>query len=45
MPNPLPVNTIKDFANKVQKLYVIEELDPIIETHVKSLGIEVILLQ
>ena len=42
MPNPLPVNTIKDFASKVKKLYVIEELDPIIETHVKSLGIEVI---
>ncbi len=42
MPNPLPVNIIKDFANKVQKLYVIEELDPIIETHVKSLGINVV---
>ncbi len=42
MPNPLPVNTIKDFASKVKKLYVIEELDPIIETHVRSLGIEVI---
>ena len=42
MPNPLPVNTIKDFANKVQKLYVIEELDPIIETHVKSMGIDVV---
>ncbi len=42
MPNPLPVNTIKDFAAKVKKLYVIEELDPIIENHVKSLGIKVI---
>ena len=42
MPNPLPINAIKDFANKVKKLYVIEELDPIIENHVKSLGIEVI---
>ena len=42
MPNPLPVNTIKEFASKVKKLYVIEELDPIIETHVKSLGIDVI---
>ena len=42
MPNPLPVNTIKDFASKVKKLYVIEELDPIIENHVKSLGIDVI---
>ena len=40
MPNPLPVNTIKDFAKKVEKLYVIEELDPVIETFVRSLGID-----
>ncbi len=42
MPNPLPVNMIKDFAQRVKKLYVVEELDPIIENHVRSLGIEVI---
>ncbi|MBE6823795.1 MAG: indolepyruvate ferredoxin oxidoreductase subunit alpha [Ruminococcaceae bacterium] len=42
MPHPLPVNLIKEFASKVKKLYVIEELDPIIENHVKSLGIEVV---
>ena len=42
MPNPLPINLIKDFAVKVKKLYVIEELDPIIETHVRALGIDVI---
>lgn len=42
MPNPLPVKMIKDFAKKVKKLYVIEELDPIIENHVKALGIEVV---
>ncbi len=42
MPNPLPVKLIKDFAAKVKKLYVIEELDPIIETHVRALGIDVI---
>ena len=42
MPNPLPVETIKDFASKVETLYIIEELDPIIETHVRSLGIECI---
>ena len=42
MPNPLPVKLIKDFASKVKKLYVIEELDPIIENHVKALGIDVI---
>ncbi len=42
MPYPLPVKMIKEFASKVKKLYVIEELDPIIENHVKSLGIEVV---
>ena len=41
MPNPLPVELIREFASKVEKLYVIEELDPIIETHVRALGIEV----
>ena len=41
LPNPLPVKLIKDFAAKVKKLYVIEELDPIIETHVRALGLEV----
>ena len=41
MPHPLPTNIIREFASKVKKLYVIEELDPIIETHVKALGIEV----
>ena len=37
--NPLPVDIIKDFASKVDKLYVIEELDGIIEGHLNSLGI------
>ena len=41
MPNPLPEKAIRDFASKVKKLYVIEELDPIIENHVRALGIEV----
>lgn len=41
MSNPLPEKLIKDFASKVDKLYVVEELDPIIENHVKALGIEV----
>ena len=39
--NPLPVKLIKDFAAKVEKLVVIEELDPIIETHCKVLGLKV----
>ena len=38
--NPLPVEIIRDFAAYVDKLYVIEELDPIIETHLNTLGIE-----
>ena len=38
---PLPVNLIKDFAAKVDRLIVLEELDPIIENHVKQLGIKV----
>lgn len=42
MVNPLPVKLIKEFASKVDKLYVIEELDPIIEKHCKAIGVDVI---
>ena len=41
MTNPLPEKLIKDFAAKVDKLFVVEELDPIIENHVKALGLTV----
>lgn len=41
MINPLPVELIKNFAAKVKRLVVVEELDPVIETHVKSLGLQV----
>ncbi len=41
MINPLPVELIKNFASRVKKLVVVEELDPIIENHVKSLGLAV----
>ncbi|MGX8680768.1 MAG: indolepyruvate ferredoxin oxidoreductase subunit alpha, partial [bacterium] len=41
MTNPLPVQLIKDFASKVDKIVVVEELDPIIENHVRSLGLDV----
>ncbi len=37
--NPLPVQRIKDFAAKVKTLYVIEELDGIIETHLNTIGV------
>mgnify|MGYP001024516066 CR=1 FL=1 len=40
--NPLPRGLIEEFASKVDTLYVIEELDPIIEEQVKSWGIKVI---
>ncbi len=40
MPNPLPKQMILDFASKVKKLYVIEELDPILETHCRTLGLD-----
>jgi len=40
--NPLPEKAIIDFASKVKKLYVIEELDDIIETHCVKLGVKVI---
>ncbi len=41
MANPLPVKLIRDFAAKVDKLVVVEELDPIIEEHCRRLGLEV----
>ncbi len=38
--NPLPNKLFDEFAQNVDKIYVIEENDPIMETHIKSLGIE-----
>ncbi|MBR5388908.1 MAG: indolepyruvate ferredoxin oxidoreductase subunit alpha [Clostridia bacterium] len=39
MPYPLPEKLIKDFAASVKKLYVIEELDGVIEAHCRALGL------
>lgn len=39
MVNPLPRKLIEDFASKVETLYIVEELDPVIEEQVKSWGI------
>jgi len=39
--NPLPVKLIEDFRAKVDTLVVVEELDPIIETHCLVHGIKV----
>lgn len=42
MVNPLPEKLIREFASKVETLYVVEELDPVIEEQVKSWGIPAI---
>jgi len=39
--NPLPEKLILDFAKKVKRLVVVEELDPFIEDHCKKLGLDV----
>ena len=39
--NPLPEKLILDFAAKVDRVVVIEELDPVIENHCKALGLKV----
>ncbi len=39
--NPLPVKLIKDFAAKVKRTIVIEELDGIIEAHCASIDVKV----
>ena len=41
MVNPLPVKLILDFASKVDKLVVVEELDSVIEDHCRKLGLKV----
>ncbi len=37
---PLPTEMIRVFAGKVQKLYIVEELDPFLEEQVRCLGLE-----
>ncbi|MBR0597047.1 indolepyruvate ferredoxin oxidoreductase subunit alpha [Sinanaerobacter chloroacetimidivorans] len=39
MTYPMPMDLIKEFAGKVEKLYVIEEMDPYMENHLKMAGI------
>lgn len=41
MVNPLPEKLIRDFASKVKKIYVIEEMDPFLEEQIKAMGIQV----
>jgi indolepyruvate ferredoxin oxidoreductase alpha subunit len=41
MTYPLPERMIRDFAARVDRLIVVEELDPFIENEIKLMGIEV----
>lgn len=41
MLNPLPVEKLRDFAAKVDRLVVVEELDGVIEAHMRANGIRV----
>lgn len=42
MVHPLPKKLIEEFASKVEKLYIFEELEPVIEEQVRAWGIDVI---
>ncbi len=37
---PLPEQKIRDFAASVDQLYIVEELDPFLELHIKAMGIQ-----
>ncbi len=37
---PLPYDLMKEFCSKVDKVYVVEEMDPYLEEHLKILGID-----
>jgi len=38
---PLPKKKILEFSNMVDEIFVVEELDPFLETEIKAMGIEV----
>ena len=40
MVHPLAKDLIKEFASKVDRVVVVEELEPVIEEQVKAMGIE-----
>ncbi len=42
MVHPLPEKLIREFASKVDKLYIFEELEPVIEEQVRAWGIDCI---
>lgn len=37
---PMPMDLIRDFASKVDRVYVIEEMDPYLERNIRAAGIE-----
>ena len=41
MTNPLPEKLIRDFAAQVDRLVVVEELEPILENHCRAMGLTV----
>ncbi len=42
MTYPMPMELVKEFAGKVETLYVIEEMDPYMENHMRAAGISCI---
>lgn len=42
MVHPLPKTLIEEFCSKVDKVYIIEELEPIFEEQIKSWGLDVV---
>ena len=40
--NPLPKALVADFAKRVERLVVVEELDPFLEEQVKAMGLKVV---
>ncbi|MCL2669932.1 MAG: thiamine pyrophosphate-binding protein, partial [Syntrophaceae bacterium] len=38
---PLPVDLIREFASRVKRLFVVEELEPFLEEQIRALGIEI----
>ncbi len=41
MTHPIPAQMIRDFAAEVERLVIVEELDPIIEEQVRAMGIPI----
>ena len=41
MTYPLPQNLIREFADRVKRLYVVEELDPFLEGQIREMGLDV----